>query len=282
MAPLCLQRGVSNRGIQENKAMAKEKLYYGIDSGASATKVLLVDELRNIVAWRRAPSGPEINAVARKCRNALLKETIYTASDIAATAATGYGRDQVTFADSTKTEIACQAKGCLHFFHPPFTIVDIGGQDNKIITLDENGKVAGFKFNRKCAAGTGAFLEEIAALLHISLAKLDSLACQAEAPVKLGSFCTVFAKTEILANFKRGTRTADIVAGAFESVMRRIIEMDPLNGEIVLTGGVVACNPYTIGLFERTLGKQVKVPFEPQFTGALGAALFALESEKEE
>jgi predicted CoA-substrate-specific enzyme activase len=158
--------------------------------------------------------------------------------------------------------------------------VDIGGQDNKIIHLNEHGKRIGFKFNRKCAAGTGAFLEEIANLLNIGLDELNGVAEKAESSVKLGSFCTVFTKTEILTNFKKGDRVPDIVAGAFESVVRRIIEMDPLSGDIVLTGGVVAHNPFIVGIFERVLGKSVKVPPMPQFTGAIGAALFALEENQ--
>ena len=256
--------------------MSAKKLYCGVDSGASATKVVLVDEKGELIGWRLRPSGPDINAVALRCRRALLEQTIYKAGDIALTAATGYGRDKVEFADFSKTEIACQSKGCLHYFRPPFTIVDIGGQDSKIITLDMNGKVVGFKFNRKCAAGTGAFIEEIASALHIPLAKLNSVAVESEAPVKLGSFCTVFAKTEILALLKRKEKVANIVAGAFESVVKRIIEMDPLSGDIVLTGGVVAHNPYIGVLLENTLNRPIKVPPEAQFTGALGAALFAM------
>ena len=182
-------------------------------------------------------------------------------------------------ADFTRTEIACHGKGCLNYFPGPLTIVDIGGQDNKIIAIDEHGKRIGFKFNRKCAAGTGAFIEEIADLLEVPIDEMNALAEQAESPVKLGSFCTVFTKTEILTNFKKGDRVADIVAGAFESVLQRILEMDPLNGDIVVTGGVVAHNPIMVSLFEKALGKPVKVPPYPQLTGAFGAALLAMNEE---
>lgn len=248
-----------------------------MDVGASATKVVVVDVHGELLSRRveRTGAGPAV--IAANCRDAILAELGLDAGDIALTASTGYARDDVDFADFTRTEISCHSKGCLHYFRGPMTIVDIGGQDNKIIKLNEEGKRTGFKLNRKCAAGTGAFLEEIANLLDVPLDDLNGLALQAEAPVKLGSFCTVFTKTEILTNFRRGDRVPDIVAGAFESVVRRIIEMDPLQGDIVLTGGVVAHNAYIVGIFERTLGRAVKVPPNPQFTGAFGAALLAMQ-----
>jgi predicted CoA-substrate-specific enzyme activase len=260
-------------------AVLTEKLYCGVDVGASATKVVLIGGDRRLLGYSVSRTGADAASVAGQCRDAVLKELGLQVSDIVGTGSTGYARDDVDFADLTRTEISCHGRGCLHYFPGPFSIVDIGGQDNKIIRLNEEGKRTGFKLNRKCAAGTGSFLEEIANLLNVPVDELNGLAQQAEKPVKLGSFCTVFTKTEILTNFRRGDRVPDIVAGAFESVVRRIIEMDPLDGEIVLTGGVVAYNPYIVGVFERTLGRKMKVPPKPQLTGAIGAALFAIESE---
>lgn len=257
--------------------MPDEKIYCGVDVGASATKVVIIGPGREIRAYRVGRTGAEGLRVAVELRDALLAELGLSVSDIAMTIATGYAREEVHFADIVRTEIACHGRGCLSCFAGPITIVDIGGQDNKIIVLDEQGKRTSFKFNRKCAAGTGAFLEEIASLLDIPLGELNAIAQKADAPVSLGSFCTVFTKTEILTNFKRGDSVENIVAGAFESVVRRIIEMDPLAGEIVLTGGVVAHNPVIIRMFEKALGKPVKVPEYPQLTGALGAALLAME-----
>lgn len=255
--------------------MSTEKLYCGVDVGASATKVVVIDPAGEVRGCRVARTGAQGGRVAETCRAAVLKELGISPGEVAVTAATGYARREVAFADLTRTEITCHSRGCLQHFPGPITIVDIGGQDSKIIRLSDTGRRLGFKLNRKCAAGTGAFLEEIAVLLDVTLDELNGLAEQAEAPVKLGSFCTVFAKTEILTNFRRGDRVADIVAGAFASVVRRIIEMDPLDGEVVLTGGVVAHNPYVVGLFAGTLGKPARVPPEPQLTGALGAAIIA-------
>jgi predicted CoA-substrate-specific enzyme activase len=259
--------------------MANERLYCGVDVGTSATKVVIMDAEGRLEGWCVERTGAEAENVATHCRDTILGELNLSAADVAVTGSTGYARDDVGFADFTRTEISCHSRGCLHYFAGPFTIVDIGGQDNKIIKLNEEGKRVGFKLNRKCAAGTGSFLEEIANLLNVPIEDLNALAEQAEKPVKLGSFCTVFTKTEILSNFRRGDRVPDIVAGAFESVVRRIIEMDPLDGDIVLTGGVVAHNPCIVGVFERTLGRPMRVPLHPQLTGALGAALLAMESE---
>ena len=259
--------------------MNAEGLYCGVDVGASATKVAVIGRDGNMLGHRVMRSGAEGPRVAKECLDNILAELGMNGSDISLTVATGYARDMVDFADLTRTEIACHGKGVLKEFPGPITIVDIGGQDNKIITLDKNGKRVSFKFNRKCAAGTGAFIEEIADLLEVPIEHLNSLAEQSEAPVKLGSFCTVFTKTEILTNFKKGDRMADIAAGAFDSVITRIVEMDPLEGDIVITGGVVAHNPIITTIFEKVLGKPVKVPEHPQLTGAIGAALLALEQD---
>jgi predicted CoA-substrate-specific enzyme activase len=262
--------------------MTKDALYCGVDVGASATKVVIVDGTGALRGQHIARTGAAAAEMAQQCRDAILAEEGREAAAIAVTCATGYARAEVAFADCTRTEISCHARGCLHHFPGPMTIVDIGGQDNKIIKLDQHGKRTGFKLNRKCAAGTGAFLEEIAELLNVGTHEINGLAQQAQSPVKLGSFCTVFTKTEILTNFRRGDRIADLAAGALESVVRRITEMDPLDGEILLTGGVVAHNPAIVGIFERRLSKAVRVPPEPQLTGAIGAALIARDENDQD
>jgi activator of 2-hydroxyglutaryl-CoA dehydratase len=129
--------------------------------------------------------------------------------------------------------------------------------------------------NRKCAAGTGAFLEEIALRLGLDAAALDPLARAADETVRLGSFCTVFAKTEILAHLRRGEPVGGIVRGAFLSVVERVVDMDPLDGEVVLSGGVVAHNPTIAAILSDRLGREVLIAPRPQLTGALGAALVA-------
>jgi activator of 2-hydroxyglutaryl-CoA dehydratase len=131
--------------------------------------------------------------------------------------------------------------------------------------------------NRKCAAGTGAFLEEMAMRLDIPLEKMDDLARQSEEMVELGSYCTVFSGTEVLEKIRQGKTVAAIVKGLFYSVIKRVLEMDSLTQTVAMTGGVVAHNPYLIEMVEETTGKKILVPEYPQLTGAVGAALFAME-----
>ncbi len=157
-------------------------------------------------------------------------------------------------------------------------MIDIGGQDNKVIQLDEEGRGIHFKMNRKCAAGTGAFLEEMALRLDIPLAEMNRLAVQSTDLVELGSFCTVFSATEVLEKIRQGKLVSDIVKGLFLSVLKRVMEMDLLSERVVMTGGVVAYNPYLVTMMGELIKRPIRVPEQPQLTGALGAALLALET----
>jgi predicted CoA-substrate-specific enzyme activase len=197
--------------------------------------------------------------------------------DMTRCVSTGYGRKNVPFSHETKTEIGCHARGCYHYFPIAVSIIDIGGQDNKVIKLDERGRRTSFKMNRKCAAGTGAFLEEMAVRLDIPLERMDGLARTSEKMVELGSYCTVFSGTEVLEKIRQGKRVPDIVKGLFYSVIKRVLEMDSLTDKVVMTGGVVAHNRYLVTMFEEVIGREVLVPEHPQLTGAVGAALFAME-----
>ncbi|MHC4698122.1 MAG: acyl-CoA dehydratase activase [Planctomycetota bacterium] len=249
----------------------------GLDVGASATKAVLLD---GGVLWARSltRSGADFPAAAKACRDDVIAAAGLDAADIGRVVSTGYGRRSVDFADRTVTEITCHARGCHASFPEQITIVDIGGQDNKVIVVEQTGERRNFKMNRKCAAGTGAFLEEIAGQLDTPLAALNDLAHQASGSVELGSFCTVFAKTELLALIAQGTPLPEIVKAAFRSVAKRILEMDPLVGKVVMTGGVVAHNPIIAQLVSDALGREVLVPDHAQYTGALGAALIACDT----
>jgi predicted CoA-substrate-specific enzyme activase len=226
------------------------------------------------------PSGINYAQTADACLAAALVQAGAGRGEVMATVATGYGRYQVGFAGSVQTEIHCHGTGCFHLMRRPVTVVDIGGQDNKVITVDADGRRVHFKMNRKCAAGTGAFLEEIALRLDLPASDLEALARGSEA-VRLSSFCTVFAKTEILSHLARGVPVAAIVRGAFHSVVARIVEMDPLNGDVVMTGGVVAHNPTVAAILAERIGRPVAIAPEPQFVGALGAALIACQNGRQ-
>ncbi len=256
--------------------MASSKpIYVGVDVGASRTKLAIMDSGHRLLGHAVQKSGTDFSATADQCLEISLKMAGRTRSDILRVVSTGYGRKNVTYADETKTEIGCHAKGCFLYFPFAITIIDIGGQDNKIIKLDDKGRRTGFKMNRKCAAGTGAFLEEMSPRLDIPLEEMDGLARQSNNMVKLGSFCTVFSGTEVLENIRRGKKVSDIIKGLFYSVIKRVIEMDAFTDTVVMTGGVVAHNPYLVTMTEEIIKRQILVPEFPQLTGAIGAALYA-------
>jgi len=259
--------------------MNPQTVFVGIDVGASRTKVAVMNDTANLIGYGVEKSGTDFSAAAEKCLDASLAMAKASRKYIVHTISTGYGRKNVSFANDAKTEISCHGKGCFHYFPMAIAIIDIGGQDNKIIKLDSEGRRVNFKMNRKCAAGTGAFLEEMSARLDIPLAKMDSLARLSEHIVELGSFCTVFSGTEVLEKIRQGKRVTDITKGLFLSVIKRVLEMDSLAEHIVMTGGVVAHNPYIVSMTEQILQRKILVPEHPQLTGAIGAALYAIEAQ---
>jgi len=252
-------------------------MFGGVDVGACATKVAVLGPDHRILASDVRRTGVDFQSCAREAMEAALHSCETGIEDLTRVFATGYGRHNVAFAHSTRTEIACHSRAVHNSFPRRITVVDVGGQDNKIIHLDADGRRDNFKMNRKCAAGTGAFLEEVAQRLDVPLDRFDSLARQASHVVHMGSYCTVFTKTEILAHLRTGEKVANIVAGLIESVVKRILEMDPLAGEVVMTGGVVAHNPVLATMLARHLGHPVQVLPDPQIAGAFGAALLAME-----
>lgn len=257
--------------------MENKSVYIGIDMGSSRTKVAVLDRAKTLIGYSVVPSGTNFEQSATICLDKALTMANLTKDDITRALSTGYGRKNINFVNGHKTEISCHSIGCYHAFSKEITIIDIGGQDNKVIKLDSNGQRISFKMNRKCAAGTGAFLEEMAVRLNIPLEELNDKARQSENPVKLGSYCTVFSGTEVLEHIRNGVKVNDIVKGLFYSVIKRVREMDSFSKNVVLTGGVVAHNPYLVTMMEELLGREVWVTEYPQFTGAIGAAILAAD-----
>ena len=251
--------------------------YCGIDIGASAAKLVIVDQHGQPVAKAVRRSGVNYAETARECLDEALAAAGLSRRQVESSFSTGYGRNNVPWADGSMTEIACHGRGAYSHFPRKITVIDIGAQDSKVIHLDDAGRRTNFKMNRKCAAGTGAFLEEIAYRLDLDVSQLNGLAEKSTKRVTLGSFCTVFAATEILAKIRAGEQVEDIVLGAFRSVVKRIVEMDAIDGTLVMTGGVVAHNRLLTTLVEQTFHISALVPPDPQYVGAFGAALFALE-----
>ena len=251
--------------------------FCGVDIGASAVKLVLIDENRKTVGRGLCRSGVDYGQSADRCLADALSAAGVEREQIRGSLSTGYGRHNVPWANGSATEIACHGKGAFHHFRRPMTIIDIGAQDCKMIRLDGEGRRLDFKMNRKCAAGTGAFLEEIALRLDLPVSELNGLAERSTKDVSLGSFCTVFTATEILEKIRAGERVENIVKGAFRAVVKRLMEMGAVTGSLVMTGGVVAHNPLLVKLAEESLKTPALVPPEPQYIGALGAALQALE-----
>lgn len=258
------------------------RYFAGVDVGAAAVKCTVIDMGKNIIGYSISKTTTNLGDLALDTFNQALGLGSIPQDSVKNIIATGFGRDNVTFADEMRTELSCHAKGGYHHFahlNRPMTIVDIGGQDNKIIKLDARGKMTNFKMNRKCAAGTGAFLEEIARKLDVPLDRMDEFARKATRDIELGSFCTVFTSTEILGMIKEGETRENMVKGALISVAKRILEMEILGGVVVMTGGVIAHNPMIADILEKQLNVDVHIPPDPQLMGAFGASLIALERD---
>jgi predicted CoA-substrate-specific enzyme activase len=253
------------------------RAFVGIDVGTTATKAVVMDANKRVLGSAVRRTGTDLASAAAMAFEEAITRSGMVRETVQAVVATGYGRKNVPFARDTRTEIGCHGRGCYQYFPEAITVVDVGGQDSKIIKLDARGRRLGFKMNRKCAAGTGAFLEEMAHKLAIPLDDLNGLAQEAKEAAQIGSYCTVFAATEVLDRIRAGERMDGIVRGLFDSVARRIVEMDTLTGRVIMTGGVVAFNPIVSELLSARAGVEVEVPPHPQEMGAYGAALYAKE-----
>jgi len=258
--------------------MTEDRFYAGIDVGTSYVKAVVIDDGTEMLGHATQRSGADLAGSISKAFDGLLESAGLERGEIVHTTSTGFGRGNAPVADSTKTEISCHARGAYHHFRRRITVIDIGGQDTKVIHVSEDGRRSGFKMNRKCAAGTGAFLEEIAHKMDIPLEDMNDLAAKSSGSEALNSFCTVFASSEILTRIREGEKVEDMVRSAFESVARRVIEMDPLDGTIVATGGVVAHNDIMLEILSVHAGSEVLRPPNAQLSGALGAALFARDA----
>lgn len=258
-----------------------QRLFAGVDVGASRTKVAVLDGDKNLLGFSVKRSGTDFGKTSETCFKEALEMAGKSPEAVSGCVSTGYGRMNVPFRHDTKTEIGCHARGSYHYFPMAITVIDIGGQDNKIIKLDDQGRRLSFKMNRKCAAGTGAFLEEMSLRLDIPLEEMDGLARISRNMVELGSYCTVFSGTEVLEKIRQGKKVPDIVKGLFYSIIKRVTEMDSLTGKVVMTGGVVEHNPYLVEMVSEIRGAEILVPVHPQLTGAVGAALFAMEEYKQ-
>jgi predicted CoA-substrate-specific enzyme activase len=249
----------------------------GIDAGSRAIKIVLVDAgSMEVVAKGLTDQGVEQDKLVSELFGQVLKKDGISRRDVAAIVATGYGRNAVSIAETTITEITCHAAGVHHLVPGAMTVIDIGGQDSKLLRLDASGKVRDFAMNDRCAAGTGRFLEVVAQRLDAELKSLGRMAAASESPASISSMCVVFAETEITGLLASGTDSADIVAGVQTAIAERIIAMAGRSAEspVIFTGGVALISGMDAAL-QKALGQAVTVSPDPQMTGALGAAILA-------
>jgi predicted CoA-substrate-specific enzyme activase len=249
----------------------------GIDAGSRTTKVVLLDgDGRDVVAAGVVDQGIEQDALAEALLDRLLQENGIGRSQLGSVVATGYGRKLISAAGSAITEITCQAWGVRQCVPDARTIIDIGGQDSKLLRLHADGTVGDFVMNDRCAAGTGRFLELLAARLGVRLVSLADLAGRSRNPAVISSMCVVFAETEIIGLLASGITPEDIVAGVQASLATRVAAMAGRNvaPPIVLTGGV-AMVPGMESALAKALGQPLTVAPQPQMTCALGAAILA-------
>jgi len=253
--------------------------FLGIDIGSLFSKVVIIDQNRNIKSYAVIRSGAVYKGAAESvAKQALLKAGL-TFEDISFIVSTGYGRARVPFADSQITEISCHGRGANWAFPEVKTIIDIGGQDSKVIEVNSSGKAVRFAMNDKCAAGTGRFLEVMAGSLDVDLDEMSELAQNAKKNIEISSMCTVFAESEVISLFANGVEKEEIALSVYNSVARRITGLLGQVGKkekIVMTGGV-AKSKGMVKALEKSIGSRLLIPQEPQIMGALGAALIALE-----
>jgi len=250
----------------------------GCDVGSLTGKAVILRDgsivSKSIVPVTVRPETTAMNAINEALRNTDLK-----LADIEYMVGTGYGRRKIPFANLNISEITCHARGAFHQVPSIRTILDIGGQDCKVISLDAEGNVADFVMNDKCAAGTGKFLEGVARALGLDLNELGPMSLTAKSPSVISSQCSVFAESEVITLLADGEDIANIVAGIHKAIAGRLISLVKkvgLRKDFTLTGGV-AKNAGVVKFLEDGLGKITKLPEDPQLTGAIGAAIIASE-----
>jgi predicted CoA-substrate-specific enzyme activase len=252
----------------------------GVDVGSTQTKAVIIDETKRIVSRALTDTGANVTLAAERAFEEARLAGDIREEEIEYVVGTGYGRYKVTFGNTQVTEISCHGRGAVQMFPGTRTVVDMGGQDTKAISVSPEGEILDFSMNDKCAAGTGRFLGAAAAALEIPLDELGPTALTGERPVKISTTCTVFAESEVLSWVGKGKKIQDILLGVHKSIAMRsagLLRRVGIREQVTFTGGV-ARNVAMIDALEQKLGLQLNVSEDSHYMGALGAALFALDS----
>lgn len=251
--------------------------YLGIDIGSLTVKVILIDDQGRVLGRGVAPAGYGGQQAAKDLVAAVLGDAAMSRAEVNCAVVTGYGRALFDGADREVSEISCHARGAGHLIPAARTVIDVGGQDSKVIGIDERGRIVDFAMNDKCAAGTGRFLEVMSGALGLAVEELGRVALSSKSAVTISSTCTVFAESEAVSHIARGAAREDVARGLLQAVCGRVLALAArvgLHQEVVFTGGV-ALNEGVVSEMERQCGLKILVPPDPQTVGALGAALFA-------
>ncbi|MGN0362227.1 MAG: acyl-CoA dehydratase activase [Bilifractor sp.] len=267
-------------GSEEKGLNHKGTYIAGVDSGSASTDAVILDAGKNIVGWAVVPTGSGAASGADKALAEALLRARLGRNDLGEIVTTGYGRDSIGMGDHAVTEITCHARGA-HYLDPEVrTVIDIGGQDSKVIRIDENGMVQNFTMNDKCAAGTGRFLEMMARTMELSLEEMSSMGMKWKNDIQISSMCTVFAESEVVSLIAGNAQTSDIIHGLNTSVANRVASLVKRAqgcGPYMMTGGV-ARNEGVVEALRVRLGEKIRVSQYAQLCGAIGAALSAMDN----
>lgn len=256
----------------------------GCDIGSLTAKAVIMENSKILSqAVMRAKTRPADSA--EEVMQMALDKANLTMEDIGYVVGTGYGREQIPFVDQVESEISCHAKGAWHIMPSVRMVIDIGGQDAKATRMDDNGNVARYIYNDKCASGTGRFLEVMADALEVPLEELGSRAAKSTEKLSISNQCVIFAETEVISLVNEGKEIADILNALHHSLAGRVASLAKsieVAEDVVMTGGV-AKNSGVFNALSKILNVEIKSleGMDPQIMGALGAALYALEKTSE-
>jgi predicted CoA-substrate-specific enzyme activase len=255
----------------------------GVDVGSTQTKAVVMEQGAGIVGRALVDTGANVMKAAEHAFHLACEQAHLDARNVGFVVGTGYGRYKITFGNAQMTEISCHARGASYVFPETRTVIDMGGQDAKAISIGADGQVLDFVMNDKCAAGTGRFLANAADVMGITLDEVGPLSLEGTRPVKLTTVCTVFVESDILSYLSMGKKPPDILRGVHLAIAKRTISLArrvSIEPQITLTGGV-ARNIGMIRALEEVLDTTLQVSPDAHFMGAIGAALFALEKEED-
>lgn len=254
----------------------------GVDVGSTQTKAILMSDNgdgKQILARALTDTGANVLKAAEAAFDKCCQAAGIAPEQVGFVVGTGYGRYKISFGNAQMTEISCHARGAQFLCPGTRTVIDMGGQDSKAISVGPSGEVLDFVMNDKCAAGTGRFLANAAEVMGISLDEIGPLSLRATRPVKIATVCTVFVESDILSYLSQGKRPEDIMGGVHLAIAKRTLSLArrlSIEPEITMTGGV-ARNIGMVRALETVIGRKLQVSPDAHFMGAVGAALFALE-----